>query len=867
MKKVKFFLLDRIILFINLILKYKNILILLFFSLTPLLWFDGKLLIDRGDLNLVYDAEVFFDSLFYTWNPLVNGGQWGFQSVVLPFGFFWLFLKWIGLSLLTSEKIYFISIIFGSSFGMYTLVKEIFKENKDASLAGLVAGIFYSFNFYVMSLSPMTSAYAIMILTLPYFLFFLIKGIEKDKNWYYASMIAFTSIIASTAFFSFPIFIILLASYFLYQLVVENKRVHSLIFFIKTLALTILLNLFWILPIGWFLLSSHSTEMPTAGDLQSAVSHDSTFTSLLNVFRNMGFWGYQATFNNVPYFYYFHHYLHSNWLIIFSFLPIIMAIIGFLLFKNNKKVIFLGLFLSLVLLLNCGTTGFFKDVFLWLYVNVPGFLTFRDPNKFAILVVFVYAILIGGGVIGIKDKLLLKLKNKFNQNKLVWLSRGLVCAIVGVLLIQVWPMFNGEVVQPERGNPKTEAYLPGERNLLPDYWQQMAINLNEKKTDFKLVSLPVSKSVYMWTDWGRQGADFVNNLINKPILKVSSGTYLRQSSYEGLAENLYNFTSDFATKKKIMSLLNVRYLLSRNDIIVKFLERPTGYVRDDIKKLPGIKLEKQLGPLDLLRLNDENYLPHFYTANKIYRSEKNNIIDVVSSKEYSMRSVIYFFEQAGGKLENKEMATVLPVLEYKRINPTKYKLVFHRARGVFSLIFSESFHSDWLVYQINNDFFSLPIKTFLNNEQVFSRNNDGDQASFEQVNLFIKNGEISSVFEKKDKPSFISKEFQGTIQNDNLKNGSVFDFLRSQKRIFNADHLVANGYANSWIIDTAKICEKNPSCLVNGGNGYDFTLVVEYWPQQLFYLGLFISGVLFVVSGLILVALFLKKKNEIKQRI
>jgi hypothetical protein len=70
---------------------------------------------------------------------------------------------------------------------------------------------------------------------------------------------------------------------------------------------------------------------------------------------------------------------------------------------------------------------------------------------------------------------------------------------------------------------------------------------------------------------------------------------------------------------------------------------------------------------------------------------------------------------------------------------------------------------------------------------------------------------------------------------------------------------MANGYANSWVIDTNLICQSNSKlknqisnikmgdrglsgdCVQNPDGSYDFEMVVEFWPQRLFYVGLAIS--------------------------
>lgn len=115
---------------------------------------------------------------------------------------------------------------------------------------------------------------------------------------------------------------------------------------------------------------------------------------------------------------------------------------------------------------------------------------------------------------------------------------------------------------------------------------------------------------------------------------------------------------------------------------------------------------------------------------------------------------------------------------------------------------------------------------------------------------------------------FISKNFQDTIQNDNLPSGnfwetwlpasykvesgklsSLFELNKNVMELPEENHLMANGYANSWIIETEKLCEgsfdsaqDDTFCVKNPDGSYDFELIVEFWPQRLFYIGLFISG-------------------------
>jgi len=334
---------------------------------------------------------------------------------------------------------------------------------------------------------------------------------------------------------------------------------------------------------------------------------------------------------------------------------------------------------------------------------------------------------------------------------------------------------------------------------------------------------------------------------------------------------------------------------------------------------PYIKLLKKFDDLYLYELNKDIILSHFYIPQTIITIPQSidALPEIVSQQDYQIRSAIYFdnqnknnalidglankqkeekdneekarifFEENDRKKElllsenktNKTIASIkedwgeftggfckkgadLPVLEFKKINPTKYKVVVHHAQGDFPLVFSESFHDGWKMYLADKK-----SQVINNSELANYKTLDGnidDQANREEVNKFIDQGLISSLGDGKEKEiqhqkwennkeqldyiekyniDFISKNFQGTIQNDNLSDGKFYETW-FQKPIDDENHLMVNGYANSWTIDTDKICQANiDKCTKNPDGSYDFELTVEFWPQRLFYIGLAVSGI------------------------
>ena len=139
---------------------------------------------------------------------------------------------------------------------------------------------------------------------------------------------------------------------------------------------------------------------------------------------------------------------------------------------------------------------------------------------------------------------------------------------------------------------------------------------------------------------------------------------------------------------------------------------------------------------------------------------------------------------------------------------------------------------------------------------------DGKERTIKHMKY--ENGKEKLDYIKKYKIDFVSKNFQDTIQNDNLLTGPFWetwmagnwlskdrkwtdrflDFARNDKvvQIPDENHLMVNGYANSWIIDPDDICKNKGFCRKNDDGTYDMELIVEFWPQRLFYIGLGISG-------------------------
>ena len=138
----------------------------------------------------------------------------------------------------------------------------------------------------------------------------------------------------------------------------------------------------------------------------------------------------------------------------------------------------------------------------------------------------------------------------------------------------------------------------------------------------------------------------------------------------------------------------------------------------------------------------------------------------------------------------------LPTIEFKKINPIKYKIEIKNAKKPFPIVFSETFNKGWKVY---------PKDSGLN--------------------------------------KFYETYFKEPISEGN--------------------HLTANGYANSWMIDPDSF-KGAGTYIVNQDGSANFSFTIEFWPQRLFYLGLSISGVTMLLCLMYLVFNW-RKKHSVKR--
>jgi hypothetical protein len=848
-----------------------------------------------GDVEQYFNLDYAIKNFGYTWSNLLGEGFFlQYFSYNLYYFPIYLASSFFKVSLSQQSFFYFFIFLFFSFCSFYFALSFFTKDKieKVNFKYKILFSLVYTFNtytfynfYYTWGYSPFLFLYVLIpVMFGATYQFFgeLTKKIDY-KNLSILGMFFFLSNIANG---NMPFFISLNILLFLFiagLFVIKNGKSNIFLFLRKTLTyyFVYLLAIFWSvipqIPEMFRQLNIYS-QNEGVFDLKKWLLWQSVKFS--NIFfissgtkefiKDMGFLGY------------------------LSLGVFLMLFISILLNKRKKKSLLLFIFLLVccIFLMNKGR-GIFDDSFVWMIFSNPILSSIRSFDKTFIFLPF-FVILV----------IFLNFKGIFDRYKYV------LIAFLVLNLFSVYPFFTGEIQTKYSTAFKSgENYLNAEYSYIhkiPIEYFSSANKLNKSILDKKILRVPYnvlnSTGWINYPKWNVVGADPTKQLFDYPSVYMNSVGSFGIWNYGKIWNEQGNEESKWILP--VASLLNVKYVIYHKDVADKFIAQTIGKIRYYEENNLIIKIEDN-DYFNVYRINIK-LLQHLYTAQNFIVSQRTveDLPEIVSSPDWQTHSVVFFRGQNKGKetaLESIKSQSPTgantPVLEFKKINPTKYRVRVHGASGVFPLVFSESFHDGWKAYlnqNVNLKNKNDNSKLKIDNYKILDGNTE-DQVAKEELWDFVDSGYVTTLGDGKEKKiehkkwdglkeklnyvekyqiDFVSKNFQGTIQNDNLPNGNIFETWL-KKPLDNSNHLMANGYANSWVIDTNFICNPAPSspqpsprigegvrCIQNPDGSYDFEIIVEFWPQRLFYVGLFISGTtLLACLGYLGYAFYDRRKN------
>lgn len=198
--------------------------------------------------------------------------------------------------------------------------------------------------------------------------------------------------------------------------------------------------------------------------------------------------------------------------------------------------------------------------------------------------------------------------------------------------------------------------------------------------------------------------------------------------------------------------------------------------------------------------------------------EKNPLYFDTRTALYNQKFLQYFQEKPILNFSNKLFLHVIkPEFALPRIYEAKNIFLTKNIKGLIRIISEPDYQMSSVTYYFDDVIDQMREIKALQNEL----NNNNSTSSLRYFKLNDTNYRIS--FSHLKKPTLF-------VFNTNFnKNWQLYS---SNKKIDDAYHIRANGYANSWIIDPVKICSLG-GCYKNSDDSYNVDLTIEYIPQIL----------------------------------
>lgn len=756
--------------------------------------------------------KSFQDSLL-TWADQGNylGNRNTFMAAT-PFIVFIKSLTFIGVDGQTYIKILLLLLFTLAGFSMYQLARFFHIGEINSIMAGsmyITAPIF--FDYSIMGWIFVLIALALLPIAVKYF----IKAVAERKI--YLALI--TGIMYSVSIIQAQSLIWFMMVFGAFGLCLIKDRA-SFVSYIRTLFVIILIffliNAYWILGLVFV---PDKTTFDT-GIVRSTVSMGTMGhyypVNIIRLWGGLVNYQYENAINSSPI------------LMFLSYLVPVLALSAFCI-KEKKRIIItlwiIGLIPLLIFYLNN-----YRDILL--YIPFSGGI--RDFARFTILTTFAYPLLAAFTLDAIRKRL----------------NGTIFFLIIVMWILSISPWWSGEISNWHGGSGCNGRFRT---KIFPEEYHVLEQDLSKKRLDHKSFYIPTGGIVYFNDDsrffW-----------ICNSIWDIFS-SFSPIPGALGLSDRGHGYLTHYVETIRVnleddlLNVLipsNIKYIIARKNLLVDENRFTARVVERGIKN--GL-LTKIADNSKIIIYGVNNFLPHFYTPSVIHKTNISveKLPQINASGDTKRRAIFFEFQNKNKTLDQSSFEN-LPILEYKKESPVKYRIRIHGAKETFPLVFLESFHDEWKAYpaKMNVGAGLKPIdpEKIHSGYRIMEKNED-EQATIEELTDYVDKGWISYLGNN-DTINFVSKNYSDTIQNDNLKTG-VFYETWMKTPLAEKYHLMMNGYSNGWIVDAQALCAQAHVCSQNPDGSYNFELIIEFKLQKYFYIGSFISLAAIIVSALYVV--------------
>jgi len=542
-----------------------EVVILFFLSWTPFFWLKSDQVILGHDAGFRLDMTNYLRDLWYSWTPSPGfGADWtlnkGFLIAQTPETFFTFVTNDVSLG----QRLSFVFWFFMIGLSMYIFVKHFFPR-KEFFTFRIFSSLFYMYNFFLLQGWFITergkfSLYVALPLGLLILYETLLKKIPPLKGATLFGLIFFFFNGGGSPPLYGAILVVYSVSFFYLSFVnIWQNGAKGLLHSLKTIFLfgviTVLLNSYWIIPQIQLAKNQYGARLAASGGIESILNWEKTVSknaSLINLFRLQGIPDWYDSPNHT----YSRFFLENPLLIVLSFLPISLILLGLFLhhrFRVEERNDHLFFLILLILIVSClfaaGSHDPFGSIYLLFIKYIPGFAIFRSAiYKFGPGVWFSIIFLSGYSL----NFLLLHLRSRKK------LSLVITSLSIFTLLAYHFPFFTHQFFQ----------FDPpfGTRVAVPKYVIETAGYMNKNaSSDSRLLLLPklypsFPVDSYKWGFWS---FDLL------PRLSFSHSVIVNEAGAPPIIDSLYKAADqqNLLVFNRISQMLGVNYVLWRSDIL------------------------------------------------------------------------------------------------------------------------------------------------------------------------------------------------------------------------------------------------------------------------------------------------------------
>ena len=802
-------------------------------GLVVLRWTPKGMLVLSGDFGWPVIFRHFFEFTAHTWDDSINLGYSAARQVAsfFPFAVWGRALELTGLHPYWVQATFFYIAFTFSGLGMYILARRL----RFGIAGGLAAGALYMFGPFSMFISwnPAFGLTFPFYTFLPLSIFFYLKVIEPRGRWMekalWLFLFAVTPFGISFANISYlVVFLGLVLLFFLFAFSNSEKRprllLNTAVFFAFFLAINAPLIMSFIADAQYQFAISSNKLAGLMGDYQTARLNS---VNVQDAFRMSGFWVVNSGQEGEAYYpWRTASYIYNQTVATYA-----VAVLAALTLLARRGVTG-SLFLAVVTMFLLGTYiifGFTSGPL----ISLPNEIMFGTPFvlrgfralflKIGPVPAFALALIAGRWF----DLAFPRFQGFVFTGLRSIVALGAMSAFV---FFSAQPFFTGDVIKP------SGKVLAGYNVRIPQEYFILSGRDAQRRLEGSYLALPLPLSynyTYWWEHGGYLGGGFLRYLLSKPLFYVYFGTPLNNAIIEAV-------NKDSPESPDLFGLFGIRYVIQHKDI-QQGQERQ--YRTHRSVDSPNLKPWFNNRYLRGSTVPDNLFRPRVYPARSVVQGD-----DTIQTLMGLLR-----------RHDNKAPFLLLPkgepvpagpidqsvTTEFRRVNGSRYAVRLRGASGLVPVVFNEACHSGWNMYPTPSRSSSVP--TSLN--VVPHPGYDPDVISDRELRGLLRKGAVT-LPANGIVPGFVSRLLAGSVQNNNLPEGSMFETWFRDPIDTKTPNICGNLMVNTWMVDTAAVCADAPgSCVKRDDGTWDVDLTIEFEPDRLATIGRLLQGAVIGFAG------------------